>query len=265
MMIHHRPQMILCLLAVAAAAAPEARGQDFPDTFVNGEIHTVHSEVLKQDRILFVYLPRGYEEEDGSYPVHYVTDAPGTSNLFHGLLTTLGSYGEMPPGIVVGLSSDGRDRHLHAEKGAAAYLEFVAREVIPFVATAGCFIEAYTPTRVAVRLDNREAVQNHLGGLHAAALALLAETASGLVVAINVPAASSPLLRTMDVSFERFARESVQAEATLTNREAERIQSRPIGKIDVDVALTVPGEDESLVSSTLQWAWVPSDRLSRST
>ena len=134
--------------------------------------------------------------------------------------------------------------------------------VIPFVATAGCFIEAYGPTRVAVRVDNRKAVQNHLGGLHAAALALLAETASGLVVALNVQPASTPLLRTMDVSFDRLARHPVQAEATLSTEEATRIQSRPIGKIDVDVALTAPDDDTTLVSSTLQWAWVPEERLS---
>jgi acyl-coenzyme A thioesterase PaaI-like protein len=134
-------------------------------------------------------------------------------------------------------------------------------QVIPFVATAGCFVEAYTRTRVAVRLDNRHEVQNHLGGLHAAALALLAETASGLVVALNVPAGSAPLLRTMDVSFERFARGTVQAEATLSEAEADGIQSRPIGKIDVDVALTAPEDDTTLVSSALQWAWVPEGRL----
>jgi len=133
--------------------------------------------------------------------------------------------------------------------------------VIPFVDTAGCSVEAYTPTRVAVRLDNRPAVQNHLGGLHAAALALLAETASGLVVALNVPPASAPLLRTMDVSFERYARHAVQAEATLTSEESDRIRSRPIGRIDVDVTLTAPEDDETLVSSALEWAWIPEERL----
>jgi acyl-coenzyme A thioesterase PaaI-like protein len=133
--------------------------------------------------------------------------------------------------------------------------------VIPFVETAGCSVEAYTPTRVAVRLDNRPAVQNHLGGLHAAALALLAETASGLVVALNVPPASAPLLRTMDVSFERYARHTVEAEATLTADESDRIQSRPIGRIDVEVTLTAPADDETLVSSALEWAWLPEDRL----
>jgi len=137
-------------------------------------------------------------------------------------------------------------------------------EVIPFVDTAGCFVEAYSPRRVAVRLDNDPGVQNHLGGLHAAALALLAETASGLVVALNVPDGSSPLLRTMDVSFDQFARSAVQAEATLTDEEGHQVQSRPLGQIEVDVTLTAPDDDATLVSGTLKWAWVPEERLSDS-
>ncbi len=135
-------------------------------------------------------------------------------------------------------------------------------EVIPFVSTAECFVEAYTPRRVAVRLDNDQAVQNHLGGLHAAALALLAETATGLVVALNVPDGSSPLLRTMDLSFDEFARSAVQAEATLTSEAGAQIQSRPLGQIEVDVALTAPEDDTPLVSGTLKWAWVPEERVS---
>lgn len=134
--------------------------------------------------------------------------------------------------------------------------------VIPFVATTGCFIETYTPTQVAVRVDNREALQNHLGGLHAAALALLAETASGLVVALNVPPASSPLLRTMDVSFEAFARQAVRAEATLPPEESRRIRSRRIGRVDVTLSLTAPEEDTIFATSRLEWAWLPEERLS---
>lgn len=135
-------------------------------------------------------------------------------------------------------------------------------ETIPFVDTAGCFIDAYTPTRVSVRLDNRQAVQNHLGGLHAAALALLAETASGLVVALNVPADSAPILRTMDVSFDRFTRQEAQAEATLTDADCSRIRSRPIGRVDVDVKVRSLDTEPPLVQSQLQWAWLPDERLS---
>ena len=135
-------------------------------------------------------------------------------------------------------------------------------EVIPFVDTAGCFIEAYTPHCVAVRLDNETRLRNHLGGLHAAALALLAETATGLVVALNVPDGSSPLLRTMNISFDAFAREAVQAEATLTDDESAQVQSRSIGQIEVDVTLAVPDDGKTLVSGALKWAWLPRERLS---
>ena len=135
-------------------------------------------------------------------------------------------------------------------------------EVIPFVDTVGCFIEAYTPRRVAVRLDNETRLRNHLGGLHAAALALLAETATGLVVALNVPDGSSPLLRTMNISFDTFAREAVQAEATLTDDESAQVRSRSIGQIEVDVTLAAPDDETTLVSGSLKWAWVPEDRLS---
>lgn len=134
--------------------------------------------------------------------------------------------------------------------------------VIPFVDTAGCFIEAYTPRRVAVRLDNEQRLRNHLGGLHAAALALLAETASGLVVALNVPDGSSPLLRTMDVSFETFARDAVQAEATLPDDATSQIRARALGQVTVDVVLSAPDDDTALVTGTMTWAWVPEERLS---
>ena len=115
---------------------------------------------------------------------------------------------------------------------------------------------------MAVRLDNETRLRNHLGGLHAAALGLLAETATGLVVALNVPDGSSPLLRTMDVSFDAFAREAVQAEATLTDDESAQVQSRSIGQIEVNVTLAPPDDDTTLVSGTLKWAWLPETRLS---
>jgi acyl-coenzyme A thioesterase PaaI-like protein len=133
---------------------------------------------------------------------------------------------------------------------------------IPFVDTAGCFVEAYTPHRVAVRLDNETRLRNHLGGLHAAALALLAETATGLVVALNVPDGSSPLLRSMDISFDEFARDAVQADATLSEEESAQIRARPVGQIEVAVRLTEPAADAPLVSGTLTWAWLPEERLS---
>lgn len=108
-------------------------GQEYPDKFLNGEIHTIQSEILQQERIIFIYLPRGYEDSNRSYPVHYVSDAPTTANLFYDLLTLHALSNAMPQSIVVGLQSDGREVNLHPEKGAQKYLDFIEQEVIPYV------------------------------------------------------------------------------------------------------------------------------------
>ncbi|MEF8816862.1 MAG: DUF4442 domain-containing protein, partial [Salinibacter sp.] len=57
-------------------------------------------------------------------------------------------------------------------------------------------------------------------------------------------------------------RAAVQAEATLTDDESAQIRSRPLGQIEVDVRLTEPGDDTTLVAGTMKWAWVPEERLS---
>ena len=131
---------------------------------------------------------------------------------------------------------------------------------IRFVGTAGLDIETLTPTRVAARLANRPRVQNHVGGLHAAAMVLLVESVTGLVVAMNVPGESMPIIRTLDVSFQRRAEGALTAEATLAPEESDRIQTSPIGKIDVPVTVT-DAADRAPIDCTLQWAWLPKERV----
>jgi acyl-coenzyme A thioesterase PaaI-like protein len=133
-------------------------------------------------------------------------------------------------------------------------------ETIPFVCTAGCAIDAYTPERVAVRVRDRETVHNHVGRVHAAAVALLAETATGLVVALNLTPPAVPLLRSMDLDYQRVAEGGVRAEATLSDDEQTRIAERPIGKIDVPIRC-VDDAGETCAEGTLQWAWLPEDRV----
>lgn len=132
---------------------------------------------------------------------------------------------------------------------------------IPFTETAGLTIEAYTPTRVVVAVDDREALHNHVGTPHAAVLSLLSETASGLVVAINVRDPALPILRSMEVGFRRLGIGRLTAEAALSEDEAERIRNRPIGKIAVDVAVTT-GNTAPSAETTMHWAWLPQSKLS---
>ncbi len=139
-------------------------------------------------------------------------------------------------------------------------LSYAVGRAIPFVGTARLTVEALEAGHVAACLTPRRRVQNHVGGLHAGAMALLAETVSGLVVAVNVDAESTPVLRAMAVSFERPARGALRAAATLDEATATRIRTRPIGKVEVHVQMT---DDAGAAPLTcrLDWAWLPRRRL----
>ena len=123
---------IVVFLCIAATST----GQDYPDEFFLSEKEYIESKILNQTRLLFVYLPNNYYSDTTlRYPVHYVTDAPATSNLYFELtrLHSLGNY--IPKCIVVGLSSDNRETLLHPDREAHNYLEFLEKEVIPFIET----------------------------------------------------------------------------------------------------------------------------------
>ena len=132
-------------------------------------------------------------------------------------------------------------------------------EAIPFVGTAGLGVEVLRPTRVVVRLVPGRGTQNHIGGTHAAAMTLLAETATGLIVAQNVPAESVPVLRTLEVEFQRRAEGALRATAQLSVEEVQRIRRRPIGKVEAPVTVRDAG-GEAPIQATLYWAWLPRSR-----
>jgi hypothetical protein len=58
---------------------------------------------------------------------------------------------------------------------------------VPFVGAAGIAFDELVPGRARLTLSNRRRVRNHLGGVHAAAMTLLAEAASGFVLGLSLP------------------------------------------------------------------------------
>lgn len=147
---------------------------------------------------------------------------------------------------------------LPADERPAALAEAIGR-AIPFVGTAGVEVETLTATRVAARLSERPSLHNHVGGLHASAMALLAETVTGLVVAINVAGDCVPVIQTLSIDYQKRAEGSLRAEATLADEEARRIQTSKVGKIDVPVRVTDEAGEEPL-DCALRWAWLPRRR-----
>lgn len=127
---------------------------------------------------------------------------------------------------------------------------------VRFAGTGGVRFESLTPERAVLRLSNRPRVRNHIGTVHAAATALLAETASGAVFGLSVPADRVPLLKSMRIDYRRRAEGALRAEATLSAEARARVHEQPRGEIVVPVTVTDSTGAEP-VHCEMLWAWVP--------
>lgn len=138
-------------------------------------------------------------------------------------------------------------------------LSFALGRTVKFVGTAGLIVEELTPERAVVVVRNRKKVQNHIGSVHACAMALVAETATGFVVGMNLPDAAVPVIKTIKIDYVKRAAGDMRAVATLTDEQRARIMREPKG--DVLVACTVTDEKEvEPIACEMTWAWTPKRR-----
>lgn len=128
--------------------------------------------------------------------------------------------------------------------------------VVPLVGTAGLRYEELTPERVVVSIRNRRPVQNHINGVHAAAMALLAETATGFAVGMNLPDDKLPLIKSLKVDYQKRTKGDMRAVATLSPEQVQLIRTTPKGEVLVPVVVTDESGQEPIQCEML-WAWVP--------
>jgi acyl-coenzyme A thioesterase PaaI-like protein len=105
-------------------------------------------------------------------------------------------------------------------------------------------------------MRNRPKVRNHIGGIHAAAMALLAETATGAVFGMNLPAGRLPLLKSMHIDYLKRAQGALRAEATLSEEQRQAMQTEDKGEAQVAVRVT-DESGEAPIECRMVWAWVP--------
>lgn len=113
------------------------------DDITFGKYRYVHSEIMNEDRQLFVYLPEGYESSDESYPVVFQLYSHFLHSYYIPAIRTtdiMGGNGQAPKMIVVGIKNrEFRYRDLLPEGhwgGKSEIDNFVAffeTELIPFI------------------------------------------------------------------------------------------------------------------------------------
>ena len=133
----------------------------------------------------------------------------------------------------------------------------VLRRAVPFTGTAGLRFIAMTQERAEISIANKHKVQNHTGGVHASAINLLLETATGMVVGMNVRDDCIPLAKELKMAFKKRATGAMRAVATLSAEQRALMQASDKGEVNVLVTVT----DEvgvQPVECEFVWAWIPS-------
>jgi predicted alpha/beta superfamily hydrolase/Flp pilus assembly protein TadD len=117
--------------------------QNDGDDIVIGTYKVMHSALLKEDRLLFIHLPRDYQDTRLHYPVLYLLYVDLYNYFTDAVMQVekLSSSGEIPPLIIVGVVNTNRYRDLlpvpargRPEGGGADnFLRFMQEELIPYI------------------------------------------------------------------------------------------------------------------------------------
>ena len=134
--------------------------------------------------------------------------------------------------------------------------------VVPMVGSANIRYLEVSHAKVVVKIENHRAMQNHIGQVHACAMALIAETATGFVTGMNVPDSCIVLIKSFKIDFKRPTQGAMTATATLTDDQQKLMQSTEKGETLVSVRVTDESGEEPIQCEML-WAWVSKSQLKR--
>lgn len=109
---------------------------------------------------------------------------------------------------------------------------------IPYTGALGAHVTQLQPGLARVRLRGRRGVRNHLGSMHAIALANLAELTGNLALAYSLPDDARFIVKSMSIDFLKKARGSIEALC-----QCPPVETSDERAYDLDVTLTDPKGD----------------------
>lgn len=141
--------IVCCCSLTVNLYAQNAIKETSKDPLTIGEVATLPSKILSENRVLNIYLPDGYTAKDTlKYPVLYVLDGSMNEDFIHivGLTQYFNLQYTMPKTIVVGIANVDRKRDFTfptndkvlkrdypTTGGSAKFMSFLEKEVQPFI------------------------------------------------------------------------------------------------------------------------------------
>lgn len=132
-------------------------------------------------------------------------------------------------------------------------------KTVKFTGTAGVKVELLTENKAVISLKNKKAVQNHIGSVHAVASVLIAESATGYLIGLNVPDTSVPVIKTITANYTKRAKGDMKAVATLTDEQVAMVRTQEKGETAVKVVVT-DADGKEPIEMEMIWAWTPKRR-----
>ena len=128
--------------------------------------------------------------------------------------------------------------------------------IVPMVGTANIRYLEVDQDHVTVRIENTRNMQNHIQGVHAAAMALLAETATGFLTGLHVPDNRILLIKSLHVDYLKVAQGGLTATATLSAEQKSFIADNDKGELLIPVTV-IDDAGNAPIQCQMLWAWLP--------
>lgn len=126
---------------------------------------------------------------------------------------------------------------------------------VKYAGTSGVQFLELSPQRAVMRIRNRRKAQNHIGGLHAVAMALVGESATGVLVGLNLPGNKIPVIKHMAIDYNKRCSGHLTATATLSDEQIQAMRTQDKGEARIAVSFT-DQDGKAPIEAEMIWAWV---------